>query len=517
MKRIVLKNSKNEELNLLERPYQMLTETTLLDSAWSAVKVGVSSEKIVGFEKGSVAHSFSVMVSGENEAEMLSNLEALAQFIDYDVVMNRKGRLYVGDFYLEGFVSSSRKEKVFGRNITKVDLTLVSEDGFWKKEQKMYLNGYCYDNGTEIASNVYCYANSYSATQPFEVEGNADGTVRISWHPSAPQSGIEFIFDFGENPPLVEKVYNLILCAYYMNPPTGTIEIQTGDDLEQMGTEREIASFSYDTTPTVELDLDIDNAGVPFRYLRIINTTYGRFGLACEELSIQVSSDIRHARIDNLGFTCKGCEAEITTDTWQFHELEVNAYEIGATIHFNSKDVNLEEFAFDRYNASEEVIGELQRLVNGEWVRVYQISNAAEWLTDLECEELRIIFNQKGRFTFNEFFLIGIISNETIENDNYVPIDCIIRFHFPVNNPSLIIGENDYGADVDVSEEKMLEINTEKKTVRLYDEDGTFENVYASTTGGFEKIEAGENETSWKGNPRIELVEIQKRSEPKWD
>ena len=62
------------------------------------------------FTKGAAQYEMIVDFSGSRE-ERAENLQAFFELADYDVAMNKPGRLYVGDQYADGFIVKSEVER----------------------------------------------------------------------------------------------------------------------------------------------------------------------------------------------------------------------------------------------------------------------------------------------------------------------------------------------------------------------------------------------------------------------
>ena len=62
------------------------------------------------FTKGAAQYEMTIDFSGSRE-ERADNLQAFFEMADYDVAMNKPGRLYVGDQYADGFVVKSEVER----------------------------------------------------------------------------------------------------------------------------------------------------------------------------------------------------------------------------------------------------------------------------------------------------------------------------------------------------------------------------------------------------------------------
>ena len=106
-----------------------------------------------------------------------------------------------------------------------------------------------------------------------------------------------------------------------------------------------------------------------------------------------------------------------------------------------------------------------------------------------------------------------------ILNENYVPSDAIIRIYGPTTSPSIMIGDNQYGAEnITLDDGEYLEINTKDETIQHYVDSEGWVNVFNHRLDDtFEKIEVGTSEITWQGNLDIDIRLLNSRSDPKWN
>ena len=113
MKNIYYKSSEGVIINLIQTPYRMLTETDLLNSEWEPTTVGENFPRITRLDKTLVSPRFKIRVTGSTKTEMANNLEYLESVFDRDCFLNQMGRLYIGEFYRECFITGITHGKVF--------------------------------------------------------------------------------------------------------------------------------------------------------------------------------------------------------------------------------------------------------------------------------------------------------------------------------------------------------------------------------------------------------------------
>lgn len=106
-----------------------------------------------------------------------------------------------------------------------------------------------------------------------------------------------------------------------------------------------------------------------------------------------------------------------------------------------------------------------------------------------------------------------------ILNENYVPSDAIIRIYGSTTSPSIMIGDNQYGAEnITLDDGEYLEINTKDETIQHYVDSEGWVNVFNHRLDDtFEKIEVGTSEITWQGNLDIDIRLLNSRSDPKWN
>ncbi len=118
----------------------------------------------------------------------------------------------------------------------------------------------------------------------------------------------------------------------------------------------------------------------------------------------------------------------------------------------------------------------------------------------------------------------GSRKTSTINNTSLLQCDVIIRIYGPAHSPSIDIDNNRYGVNVNVPEFGILEINSEDKTVLLYDAYGNASNVFGKRLVGgkgsgsyiFETVKEGLSSVSSSNASSYDIVIKEKRSEPVW-
>lgn len=182
-------------------------------------------------------------------------------------------------------------------------------------------------------------------------------------------------------------------------------------------------------------------------------------------------------------------------------------------VYFDDVNVELKSIVT---GSAIDVTGTLQGFTNNEWVDIADIEQNMDETYSNHYNRLRIKLLNDSEFALSNF-TIGVTTDAKVYNESYAPSNAIIEISEIPNNPSVIIGNTEYGADIELAQGHRLVIDTKKKTVRDYADDVSYENVYASRMlESFTPIETGENEVTWGGNANIKITLEQARSIPKW-
>lgn len=130
------KNSNNVVIDLSKPPFYGMLSNTLLNYKWKYITQGQASQKIVKFEKEMVEKTFNIVISGSTQKEYLGNIDKFLQRIDVDIDSLKMGRLYIGKYYLDCYIFANTKStKYIGTNMSKMQLSIVCENGNWQSEE----------------------------------------------------------------------------------------------------------------------------------------------------------------------------------------------------------------------------------------------------------------------------------------------------------------------------------------------------------------------------------------------
>jgi hypothetical protein len=128
-------NSEGAEIDLTQPPFIGELSNDLIGFKWTAVTQGQAVQKIVKFEKNMIEKKFHVLISYDKDTDYYGNLEKFLQITDKDINNLKMGRLFVGEYYLECYITANKKPKRYiGTNKTLIQLTAVCERGNWQSE-----------------------------------------------------------------------------------------------------------------------------------------------------------------------------------------------------------------------------------------------------------------------------------------------------------------------------------------------------------------------------------------------
>lgn len=106
----------------------IIDENNLRDFTWSYTS---QYGNITEFKKGITKKKIKAKVYGDNIKSLKNNL---FEKLEKDVLAQKKGKLYIGDYYLSGYFYSASKKDYTVYNYTEVTLGFVTDESYWKKE-----------------------------------------------------------------------------------------------------------------------------------------------------------------------------------------------------------------------------------------------------------------------------------------------------------------------------------------------------------------------------------------------
>lgn len=155
---------------------------------------------------------------------------------------------------------------------------------------------------------------------------------------------------------------------------------------------------------------------------------------------------------------------------------------------------------------------ELEFYGNQKWIKE-KIFNFVKELDIKSIKDSKIypyVYSYKYGYDIGKKELI----NESIFDSNFK-----IIIYGGVSNPSIMIGENLYKVDCELSSSQYLVIDSNEREIYIVDNFGFKINVFNSRNKDyniFQKIKSGINQVSWSGGFGFDLIVFDERSEPKW-
>ena len=110
-----------------------LNYSELRDYEWSYDTI---NDKISRFYHSITNRKLPLWVHCKSKAEAISVKNSLFDLTEVDIEAKIPGKIYIGDFYTRGYITSSAKSNYLVKdNFCQIDLVLTSDDPAWYKEQ----------------------------------------------------------------------------------------------------------------------------------------------------------------------------------------------------------------------------------------------------------------------------------------------------------------------------------------------------------------------------------------------
>ena len=111
-----------------------LNYNELRDYSWSYDTI---NNRISRFYRGITERKLPLVVCGKSDAEAIAVKNHLLDLAETDIEANIPGRVYVGEYYTIGYITSSKKSNyLINKRLCNIDLTLTSDDPAWYREQR---------------------------------------------------------------------------------------------------------------------------------------------------------------------------------------------------------------------------------------------------------------------------------------------------------------------------------------------------------------------------------------------
>lgn len=131
LEKIIYRNHSGEEIKSAEGGIYV-NENDLRDHEWSHLE---SSGKIVEFYRGIVKKTIPLIVIADGDAEGVRIKNELLSIAEKDVISVKPGKIIIGDFYMTGYITESKKSKyLYSNKYTEYNLKFVSDNPFWITE-----------------------------------------------------------------------------------------------------------------------------------------------------------------------------------------------------------------------------------------------------------------------------------------------------------------------------------------------------------------------------------------------
>lgn len=123
------------------------------------------------------------------------------------------------------------------------------------------------------------------------------------------------------------------------------------------------------------------------------------------------------------------------------------------------------------------------------------------------------------KYPFTYPFTYSIPKTVSIVNGSFTDTDMIMRIYGRCTNPIVDISDNTYQLYVTLNAGEYAEIDTFKRTITKYSSNGMQSNIFNSRNKNydtFKKIPQGSFDVTTVGAEKVDIVLIERRSEPKW-
>lgn len=161
-------NHLNERIDL-NSPNIILQYQELFDYSWDAK---TENEKIISFCRDNATIPITIAVTADTEAEYVKILEEFHSIVEKDILEVMPGRLYVGEQYLQCYISGDIKQDAFmGIPIQVKNLSIVTDNPFWVTEQS-----HIFKPGVEQDAGYL----EFPFDCPFDLMGDAAGSGSIN-------------------------------------------------------------------------------------------------------------------------------------------------------------------------------------------------------------------------------------------------------------------------------------------------------------------------------------------------
>lgn len=109
-------------------------ENDLRNFAWEVL---TSGNKITGFKRGFIQKPLPVSVAFRNPTYVRDLKNKLFEFCEKDVIAKKYGRIIIGNYYFQCYVTGSAKSAyIHDKDFTHFELTITTDLNYWTSERK---------------------------------------------------------------------------------------------------------------------------------------------------------------------------------------------------------------------------------------------------------------------------------------------------------------------------------------------------------------------------------------------
>lgn len=123
------------------------------------------------------------------------------------------------------------------------------------------------------------------------------------------------------------------------------------------------------------------------------------------------------------------------------------------------------------------------------------------------------------KYPFTYPFTYSVPKTVSIANDSFDDTDMIMRVYGTCTNPIVNISNNTYQLYLTLNAGEYAEIDTFKRTITKYSNNGVQSNIFDTRNKSydtFEKIPQGSFNVTTVGVVKVDIVLVERRGEPKW-
>ena len=99
-------------------------------------KYDTINDKISRFYRPITTRKIPLQLRGKTDTQATAVKNQLLELTDTDIIARKPGKIYIGEYYTNGYITSSRKSNyLLTKQYAQIDLQIVSDDPAWYREQ----------------------------------------------------------------------------------------------------------------------------------------------------------------------------------------------------------------------------------------------------------------------------------------------------------------------------------------------------------------------------------------------